>query len=83
MSTSTNNICIRHVTYSTTYKKRPTSLITKYRFKDYDVFFIKVFYYQQMLSQVPNSAADIHQGPDNICSHTARLTTVMYFNQMF
>ena len=28
------------------------------------------------LSQVTNSAADIyHQGPDNICSHTTRLTT--------
>ena len=33
------------------------------------------------LSQVPNSVADIHQqGPDNICSHSTRLTTPMYFN---
>jgi len=45
------------------------------------------FSYQSFLlptdSQVPNSAADIYQqGPDNICSHAARLTTVMYFNQM-
>ena len=30
---------------------------------------------------VPKSAADIHQQePDNICSHTTRLTTTMYFN---
>ena len=44
----------------------------------------EVIYYQLMHSQVPNSAADIHQqGPDNIRSHTARLTTIMYFNQMF
>jgi len=34
--------------------------------------------------QVPNSAEDIHQqGPDNICSHTTRLTTMIYFNQIF
>jgi len=34
--------------------------------------------------QVPNSAADTHQhGPDNICSHTTRLTTTMHFNQLF
>jgi hypothetical protein len=36
------------------------------------------------LSQVPNSAADIHQqGPDNICSHTTKLTTPMDFNLLF
>jgi len=30
---------------------------------------------------VPNSAVDIHQqGPDNICSHTTRFTTPMYFD---
>jgi hypothetical protein len=30
---------------------------------------------------VPNGAADIHkQGPDNICSHTTILTTIVYFN---
>ena len=35
-------------------------------------------------SQVANSAADIHQqGPDNIRSNTTKLTTMMYFNQMF
>jgi len=34
--------------------------------------------------QIPNSAADIHQqGPDNICSHTARLNTPTYFNWLF
>jgi len=34
-----------------------------------------------IISQVPNSAADTHQqGPDNISSHTTRLTTMMYFN---
>jgi hypothetical protein len=33
------------------------------------------------ISLVPNNAADIHQqGPGNICSHTTRLTTPMYFN---
>jgi hypothetical protein len=33
------------------------------------------------LSQVTNSATDIlQQGPDNIWSHTTRLTTPMYFN---
>ena len=37
----------------------------------------------QLLKQslTPNSAADIHeQGPDNICSHSTRLITPMYFN---
>jgi len=30
---------------------------------------------------LPHCAADLHQqGPDNICSHTTRLTTPMYFN---
>jgi len=54
----------------------------------------KLFYYQLMHKrivwkgvlklQVPNSAADTHQqGPDNKCIHTARLTTMMYFNQLF
>jgi hypothetical protein len=34
--------------------------------------------------QVPNSVADIHQqGPCNICSHTTRLTTPMYFSWLF
>ena len=34
--------------------------------------------------QVPNSAADINQqGPDNLRNHTIRLTTIMYFNQLF
>jgi hypothetical protein len=29
----------------------------------------------------PNNAADIHQlGPNNIYSHTTKLTTPMYFN---
>ena len=40
--------------------------------------------FRTCLTQVLNSAADIHQqGPDNVCGHTARLTTMMYFNQMF
>ena len=42
------------------------------------------WYYQSFITnccQVPNSAADIHQqGPDDICSHTTKLTTPMYFN---
>jgi len=36
------------------------------------------------ISHVLNSAADIHQqGPDNICGHTTRLATMMYFKQLF
>jgi len=35
-------------------------------------------------SPVPNSATDRHQqGPDNICSHSTRLTTPMYCNWLF
>jgi len=35
------------------------------------------------ISQILNSAAHIHQHrPDNTRSHTARLTKMMYFNQM-
>jgi hypothetical protein len=33
------------------------------------------------ISLIPNSATDIHQlGPNNICGHTTKLTTLMYFN---
>jgi len=36
-----------------------------------------------VLALGPNSAAHIYQqGPGNICSHTAKLTTIMYFNPL-
>jgi len=53
------------------------------------ILLLSKFCYQLMhkridCSQVPNSAADTHQQAlDNICSHTTRLTTVMYFIRLF
>ena len=37
-----------------------------------------------ILLKFPNGAIDIYQqGPDNICSHTTRLTTSMYLIDYF
>jgi len=40
--------------------------------------------YSNLLRLLLNIATDIHQlGPNNICSHTTKLTTTMYFNLLF
>jgi hypothetical protein len=37
--------------------------------------------WKKRMSLIPNSATDIHQlGHNNICGHTTKLNTPMYFN---
>ena len=48
------------------------------------ILVIILYYYIPKTRNIPNSAADVHQqGPDDVCSHTIRFTTMMYFNQLF
>jgi hypothetical protein len=44
------------------------------------VWFMSVVLFGTRMSLAPNSATDIHQlGHNNICGHTTKLTTPMYF----